>query len=407
MPIAVLYFFFNGFLLPLGLLYTTILTPLFLLWLFKYDALKQLSYFFIITIPFAIFHFINGVEPKYYLTSYILLFSVYVFGLSFYQFLKISTTLRSMYRNLLLINVGFFVLALIGLFIPALKEIFWFDSQLSNNIGGINRLRLFTYEPSYYSTLLVPIALYYYIKAIMNKLPERFTPVILISLPLILSFSMGVIFGTLLSILITCLLNARTLFSKQTIAVSLLGGAILLFVGLGVAFVFFPDNVFFQRISNVFEGRDSSFKGRTYDSFYLAWKVAEMKSIFFGCGLGQIKVVGLELWREYYDYKFSINEIAIPNVMGDTLAVFGLLGVAIRLFIQIFLFFKTRVYSNTYRLALFTFIFIYQFTGSYLYNIAEYVIWILAFTNVFTEFDKNKRSRSKNVDQLTNSILAK
>ena len=37
-----------------------------------------------------------------------------------------------------------------------------------------------------------------------------------------------------------------------------------------VALVFlFPDNVFLQRLSNVFSGRDTSFKGRTYDAFYL------------------------------------------------------------------------------------------------------------------------------------------
>ncbi|MGZ5135232.1 MAG: hypothetical protein ACXWCG_08785, partial [Flavitalea sp.] len=52
-------------------------------------------------------------------------------------------------------------------------------------------------------------------------------------------------------------------------------------------------------------------------------------------------------------------------------------------------FFKTKVWSNYYRLSLFLFIFIYQFTGSYLTNIAEYVIWILAFhPGLFTEFDR-------------------
>ena len=34
------------------------------------------------------------------------------------------------------------------------------------------------------------------------------------------------------------------------------------------------------------------------------------------------------------------------------------------------------------------YIFIYQFTGSYLFNIAEYVIWALAFSQVFEEFDR-------------------
>ena len=143
-----------------------------------------------------------------------------------------------------------------------------------------------------------------------------------------------------------------------------------------------------QRLANVLGGRDTSFKGRTYDAFYLGRKVAEMKSIFFGSGLGQTKVLGMELWKKYYANNFTINEVAIPNAMGETLAIFGLAGISIRLTLQVFFFFQTKVFSNYYRLVLFIFVFIYQFTGSFIYNVAEYVIWILAFTNVFEEFNK-------------------
>jgi hypothetical protein len=31
--------------------------------------------------------------------------------------------------------------------------------------------------------------------------------------------------------------------------------------------------------------------------------------------------------------------------------------------------------------------FVYQFVGSFATNLAEFVIWILAFTNVFRQFD--------------------
>jgi hypothetical protein len=77
--------------------------------------------------------------------------------------------------------------------------------------------------------------------------------------------------------------------------------------------------------------------------------------------------------------------------MGETLAIFGLAGVVLRLFLEFFLFFKTRVYSNYYRLALFIFVFIYQFTGSFITNIVEYVIWILAFSTVLNQFNILKR----------------
>lgn len=58
-----------------------------------------------------------------------------------------------------------------------------------------------------------------------------------------------------------------------------------------------------------------------------------------------------------------------------------------------YLFFKTAVYKNYYRLALFIFVFIYQFTGSYITNIVEYVIWILAFSNAFPQFNINAKKQ--------------
>jgi len=92
MPIAVLYFFFNSFMLPQGLLYTTILTPLFLIWLLKYPSLNYLYYFFIVTIPFALIHFVQGVHAAYYARSYVLLFTWFVFGIAFYLvFVKTAT----------------------------------------------------------------------------------------------------------------------------------------------------------------------------------------------------------------------------------------------------------------------------------------------------------------------------
>ena len=101
---------------------------------------------------------------------------------------------------------------------------------------------------------------------------------------------------------------------------------------------------------------------------------------------------GLELWREFYDYNFSISEVAIPCAVAETFAVFGFMGVCYKIRIgDVFLFFRTKVYTNYYRLAIFIFIFIYQFTGSYIMNIAEYAIWIMAFhPGLFDEFSKKE-----------------
>ena len=127
-------------------------------------------------------------------------------------------------------------------------------------------------------------------------------------------------------------------------AVYILSSLLILLIALIVLLFLFPDNIFMQRLANVLEGRDSSFKGRTYDAFYLGRKVAEMKSIFFGSGLGQTKVLGMELWKKYYANNFTINEVAIPNAIGETLAIFGLAGISIRLTLQVFFFFQTKVF---------------------------------------------------------------
>ena len=169
LPIAILYFFFNGFLLPIGLLYTTLLTPLLLIWLSRHPSIKYLRVFFFVTIPFAIIHFSNGVNMGYYFRSYLLLFSVFVFALSFYHFVKVCQSLKSIYSSIIYFNFILVLLAIIALYIPGLHETLWLIGSVSSGIEGVDRLRLFTYEPSYYSTLLVPIALYYYLKFLIQK----------------------------------------------------------------------------------------------------------------------------------------------------------------------------------------------------------------------------------------------
>src|SRR5690606_17579469 len=114
------------------------------------------------------------------------------------------------------------------------------------------------------------------------------------------------------------------------------------------------------RLENIFAGDDTSFKGRTVESFGIAWRVAEQGSIFFGVGLGQVKHEIGEVIREYYSHWGIMVRYDIPNAMAETLAIFGLAGVGLRIGLQVWLFMRTRVYSNYYRLAIFIFIFIYQ-----------------------------------------------
>jgi len=388
LPIILLYFFFNTFLLPSGLLYTAILTPFFLIWLYKFPSFKYIGYFFLIILPFVVIHYFNGINLNYYIRSFILLFSVYVFSVTVYQFLKECKSMRTLYKNLLVINSLFIILALLALTLPELKAQFWYMNEITSGIN-IVRLKMLTYEPSYYSILFVPIALYYYLKIILLKLPNPIVTLLLLTIPLLLSFSFGIILGLILSIFFTFLIQPSFYFYNKNLHVYILSSIVIVILGIS-AIQLFPNNVFVVRLENVFFGTDTSFKGRTSDSFHLAWEIASKRNIWFGCGLGQVKEIGLDIFRKFYNYPlFTINQIGIPNAVGDTFATFGIVGVFIRLSLQIFFFFKTRVHTNYYRLSLFLFIFIYQFTGSYIMNIAEYVIWIMAFNQgIFEEFSQ-------------------
>src|ERR1700761_5459022 len=112
LPVVLLYFFLNGFLLPQGLLYTSLLAPVFLYLNFTWRTLKVLLLFLAMTVPFIVAHLVNGVEMMYYLRSFALALSIVIFLVAFHRFLQACGTLRSFYRILLIINIILVVFAL-------------------------------------------------------------------------------------------------------------------------------------------------------------------------------------------------------------------------------------------------------------------------------------------------------
>ena len=65
----------------------------------------------------------------------------------------------------------------------------------------------------------------------------------------------------------------------------------------------------------------------------------------------------------------------------------GIIGVAVRFAVEIFLFFKTRVYRNSFRFAMFVAAFITQLTGSHLMDVQQYLMWCFAFFPFFPNFN--------------------
>ena len=80
----------------------------------------------------------------------------------------------------------------------------------------------------------------------------------------------------------------------------------------------------------------------------------------------------------------GIPEVArIPNAMAEILISYGVLGFSLKLIIQLVLFIKFKVYTDVFRLSLFFSLFIYQFTGSHLFNDIEFLLWVIVFLPKF------------------------
>lgn len=392
-PFAFVYFFVNSLGLPFGLTYTAILAPFFYWWVTITRKREILLPFFAVLLLFAIIHMTNGAELKSYVISFFNLVTVYVFCQAVYTFLKKSYNLEIIIWRIFIIN---FILCLIAIpvYFTSFRNLLWIQQYLTEGVDNFLRLKLFTYEASYYATLFTPLFFFYSLQVVFKQNKVRVWALLpMLFLPYMLSFSIGVISSVLIAIIVTYFFYFKRLTRKKRVLTIISSGAVLTVFLFGLLFILFPDNPLFVRIENIFSGTDSSGRGRTFEAFILAKKMLAEKSYAWGIGLGQIKILGSEIIRDYYLYPMDYTIFAIPNAAAETLTIFGWVGLFIRIFIEIFLFFYTRVWTNYYRFLLFLFIFLYQFTGSFITNIAEYVIWILAFTNAFPQFDVWKNGR--------------
>lgn len=389
---AFIYFFINSLALPFGLTYTSLLAPFFYIWVIMVRRKEVLLPFIATLVPFITFHILFAdVDLGSYLVSFLNLLLVYVFCQAVYTFLLVCRDIEKIFRWVLVINFILCVVAIPLYFTPCFP-VFWDEQILTEGVGRLRRLRLLTYEPSYYSFLFVPVFSFFLLQYFFKQNTIRSAWLLLmLFLPYLLSFSIGVIGALGLSLLFTWIIYFRRLTSKRRIANAIITTGVSLASVMFVLIMFFRSNLLFTRIRNVVTGRDTSGRGRTNEAFILAGKILNQGSEFWGIGLGQIKIMGDNIIRDYYLYNMDIV-VTLPNAAAETLAIFGWVGLTLRIVIELFFFFYTRVWTNYYRLLLFLFMFIYQFTGSFITNAAEYVIWILAFTNVFPQFDIKRES---------------
>jgi hypothetical protein len=118
-------------------------------------------------------------------------------------------------------------------------------------------------------------------------------------------------------------------------------------------------------------------------------------NIWTGVGPGQVKVQAPDFIARHYDHTGDLPEVfRIPNTMAEMLAVYGIYGFTLKILIQLYFFFRLKIHKNLYTLTLFAFIFIYQFTGSFLTNVAEVGIWVIVFTARFSIFEMKPEQKN-------------
>ncbi len=374
MPFVLIYFFFNSLFLPIGLLYTTALAPIFYFWLWRQERRWIVTRFLALIAPFAFFQWRNEVDVKAYAVSLAVGTAIFITGYTFYVFINWTQRLDEIMHRVVLIN---FAIALVGLglFFTEWQEAMWRKGDVFTEGVRLSRFQMFTYEPSYYCTLLAPLVLWTFFKFAQKTEPRNLGLVMMTVIPLLMSYSFGAISALVIAIAGVHVWYLRHVIRRNYMLIGAPVGAAV------AALVLFSSNTFATRIQMFLSGKDSSGSVRTVLSYALAYFVAQKRSIWWGVGFGQIKVVGIDIINQFWD-----NGGRLPCAIAETMAQFGFFGIGLRLGLELWFFYKTRVWKNYFRLALFLYIFVYQFTGSYLTNIAEYMIWILAFSPVFPEF---------------------
>src|SRR5882762_6303176 len=128
---AFIYFFINTIGLPLGLMYTALLSPLFYWWSVTTGKTEILWPFVLAIIPFFIIHAAMGIDSAKYLVSFLNLAATYIFCQAFYTFLKTCRDPELIFRKLLIINFIFCIIA-IPFYFTSYYEIFWIKQQLTH-----------------------------------------------------------------------------------------------------------------------------------------------------------------------------------------------------------------------------------------------------------------------------------
>ena len=261
------------------------------------------------------------------------------------------------------------------------KNLVWWTFFLSPSVGDFTRLKGLGYEPSYFALMLAPFFLYQlslFIRQKAEKINLFF--LFVMGLGLVFSFSMGVLASVFLSGCVSLFYFRKSDVLALKLPVKLPVIIAAFSVLLLAAFLLFPDAALFLRLKDIVTGRDLSANNRLLESFMLAGDILGNDRFLFGLGPGQLKQEGFFFIKAFYNYQWNDSWApSMPNSVSDWLCNFGLLGLAGKFLLILMLFFKRNTGKDFFRFLCFAFIFIYQFTGGYLFCLPELMLWIFAF----------------------------
>jgi hypothetical protein len=197
-------------------------------------------------------------------------------------------------------------------------------------------------------------------------------------------------FGVIGAMLIAILFNLLIYFAKLPVLtkrIILIGFSFLFAIGL-IALLAWPNNLVFVRLENIFQGTDTSANGRIKYAFRVASDMVAYYQAWFGVGPGQFKILFPDMIVNFYHNDLpDVLNYRIPNSMAEMLATYGIYGFTLKIGLEVYFFFRLKIYQNLYSVSLFIFLFIYQFTGSFTVNIAELGIWAIVCQSRFSQFD--------------------
>lgn len=367
-PAAAFYFFFNAAGLPNGLFFTTLLSPLLYVWLYCKGQRWLTLKFLLAFSPFLVAHLLHGIDsPVYYARSLILLWTVFIAVTAMCLALSKTATADRLFDQLVVANFIATGIACL-IYLTPMRGLLWQRDTLTfSGTSAILRLNLFNVEPSAYAFLMLPLLVFASFRLVHKTSPRNCLYSLMIVIPLLLSQSFGGISIGITAVGLSLLVTNPRLFKRTSSLVA------IFFCLFFIVALMVTRNPISERVLQVASGGDASTRARTLFSFIAAYAVASTKSLVWGAGLGQVKLV------DFSQLHIGFASSVIPNSIAGIFAELGLVGAIAKLVVEGWLFIKTRVYKDGFRMACFIVGFIFQFTGGFLMDVQEYVLWFLAF----------------------------